>query len=319
MSGGTPGAGPGAGHGHELAVVAELQEEELQEEDQEDQEADQEDQEAEPGLVSYLVPVSWAGWRELGDGLGPGTVALVGRAVGWVRGGGEGAWARLGYGAAGVYAAGYVVVQSPYTAYAPPVVLAAWVVGASLCSPTAEARKAAAEAAAMEAARAACPECSLLPEGEDSPADGGDQGDDGDEGDEPLTLAEIVAVLDAAYAPGANGIHVDVALSRAQRHGWLEDWSAGDLRAAVEAAGIPVRDQLKVAGRGGVMGVHRSALEEARERLPAAPGGGGDGGGGEGVPAPVPGPVPAGGRGPVPGAASGAVSGASRAPGRGAA
>ncbi|MGW1980824.1 hypothetical protein, partial [Streptomyces sp. NPDC001889] len=239
------------------------------------------------GLRGYALP-DREGLRELAGSLAAGSGALAVRGWTWLRGeGGQEAWARAGYIAGSLYLGGHLVVSSPalepYTGYAVPLTVGSWCVGAWMCSPTLEARKKARKNAAADAAREACPDHARGVD-EPGPVAGAvddsqeDQEHDGQGGglDEPedLTLAEAVGILDAAYEPGANGLHLDRALSRAQSEGLLTGWKTARLRAAVETAGIPVRDQIKVAGRGGCPGVHHTALTAAREQLLTTPAGG---------------------------------------------
>lgn len=55
------------------------------------------------------------------------------------------------------------------------------------------------------------------------------------------------------------GVHLSTVLDQLQENGHGEDWRVADLRARLEALGVPVRRSVKVAGRV-AYGVHRDDL-----------------------------------------------------------
>lgn len=64
------------------------------------------------------------------------------------------------------------------------------------------------------------------------------------------------------------GVHLSTLLTHLQEQGHGEGWTVGDLRARLQAAGVPVRRSVKVAGQV-AYGVHRDALQPLPQERPA--------------------------------------------------
>lgn len=71
--------------------------------------------------------------------------------------------------------------------------------------------------------------------------------------------AEPVRVLLSGLIGEGRGVHLSTVLAHLQERGQGVGWEVADLRARLDAAGVPVRRSLKVAGRV-AYGVHRDDL-----------------------------------------------------------